>query len=125
MERTRPGPAPRAVKLLPATGCSVCQARPRVLSSFAQDARRQRYVNSGLLLLDLLLGAHVELMGGDDWSDQGERVRHRARELQVSGKKVHVARVGDESNLGLYACAYVHACLELIEQAAHVNLRNR
>jgi L-cysteate sulfo-lyase len=37
--------------------------------------------------------------------------------LQRAGRKVYVARVGDEENLGLYAVAYVNAALELLEQA--------
>lgn len=77
----------------------------------------------GGLLLDLLCGAKVQIIDAKDWMDQGERIREHARKLQKQGKKVCVARVGNESRLGLYACAYAHAFVEMIEQADALGLR--
>ena len=77
----------------------------------------------GGLLLDLLLGAHVELMEGDDWMVQAERIRELGDRLRKEGKKVHVARVGDESNMGLYACGYVQGLVEIVEQADAMDLK--
>ena len=77
----------------------------------------------GGLLLDLLLGAQVELIEGDDWVVQAERVRKRGKELEAQGKRVHVARVGDESRLGLYACGYAQGFVEIIEQAETLDLK--
>lgn len=77
----------------------------------------------GGLLLDLLCGAKVEIMGESDWQDQGQRIRDKARVLSAQGRKVHIARVGDESTLSLYACAYTGAALEMIEQADAAGLK--
>jgi 1-aminocyclopropane-1-carboxylate deaminase/D-cysteine desulfhydrase-like pyridoxal-dependent ACC family enzyme len=76
----------------------------------------------GGILLDLLVGATVEIIEGVDWVVHGERVRQRGSELEATGKKVYVGRCGDESGLGRYACAYVHTFVELIEQAETLNL---
>src|SRR5262249_38653865 len=40
----------------------------------------------------------------------------RADSLRAQGRKVAVLRVGSEENLGLSACGYVEAAVELIEQ---------
>lgn len=77
----------------------------------------------GGLLLDLLVGAQVEFFEGDDWVVQGERIRQRGRELAGQGKKVYVARVGNESRLGLYACGYARAFVEIVEQAESLDLK--
>ena len=78
----------------------------------------------GGLLLDLLVGAKVTLVEDTgSWERHGERVREKARELETSGRKVLVARVGDESGLGLYAAAYAAATLELIDQADAAGIR--
>jgi L-cysteate sulfo-lyase len=72
----------------------------------------------GNYLLNMLLGAKVEILDDcPDWQEQGKVLRARAENLQRAGKRVYVARVGDEQNLGLYAIAYVDAALELLEQA--------
>lgn len=83
----------------------------------AQDEEIQ-----GGLLLDLLMGASVEMIEGIDWVEHGERIRERARELEAQGKRVHTGRVGDETSLGKYAVAYVHAFVELVEQAEELEL---
>jgi D-cysteine desulfhydrase family pyridoxal phosphate-dependent enzyme len=70
----------------------------------------------GGLLLDLLLGAHVEIVDSADWAEHGGRIRARAEELRGRDRKVAVLRVGCEEDLGLSACAYVEAAVELIEQ---------
>jgi D-cysteine desulfhydrase family pyridoxal phosphate-dependent enzyme len=77
----------------------------------------------GGLLLDLLVGAHVEMIEGVDWVAHGERIRERGRELEAQGKKVFVGRVGDESGLGHHACGYVQAFVELIEQVEALDLK--
>ena len=72
----------------------------------------------GNYLLDVLVGAKVEIL--DDcanWQEQAKVLQARAEELQSAGRRVYLARVGDEQNLGLYAVAYVEAALELLEQA--------
>lgn len=77
----------------------------------------------GGFLIDLLVGAKVELMDGGDWTVQGERIRQKGRDLEEQGKKVFVARVGDESGLGLYAVSYALAFIEMIEQAEAAELK--
>ena len=69
------------------------------------------------------MGAKVEIMEADDWMVQGQRIRQRGKELQKQGRKVYVARVGNEDRLGLYACAYVQALVEIIEQARRLELK--
>ena len=76
----------------------------------------------GGLLLDLLVGARVELIDGVDWVGLGALIRQKAEALEAQGRRVHLARVGDESGLGLDACAYVQAAVELLEQAQELNL---
>lgn len=73
-------------------------------------------VVQGGLLLDLLLGAHVEIVDSEDWVAHGRRIRERAETLRGQGRKVEILRVGNEESLGLSACGYVEAAVELIEQ---------
>ncbi len=77
----------------------------------------------GGLLLDLMVGAHVETIEGVDWTEHGERIRERGRQLEAQGKQVYVGRVGNESGLGYYACGYVQAFVELVELAEAVDLQ--
>jgi D-cysteine desulfhydrase family pyridoxal phosphate-dependent enzyme len=70
----------------------------------------------GGLLLDLLLGARVEIVDSADWMVHGSRIRERAEALREQGRNVALLRVGSEENLGLSACGYVEAAVELIEQ---------
>ena len=83
----------------------------------------QEAVIQGGLLLDLLVGAQVQVVDATGWTDQGEHVRAWGRTLEAKGKTVFVARTGDESGLGRYACGYVHAFVELMEQAEAQQLR--
>ena len=76
----------------------------------------------GGLLLDLLVGARVELVEGVDWVGLGELIRQKAEAFEAQGRRVYVARVGDASRLGLDACAYVRAVVELLEQADGLGL---
>lgn len=71
----------------------------------------------GNLLLDLIVGAQVEIVQADGWATQGELIRQKAKVLEESGHSVYVARVGDESRLGLWAIGYVNGFIELVEQA--------
>ena len=85
--------------------------------------KRDQEIQGGLLL-DLMVGAQVTLVeDSGTWEKHGERVREKARELAASGKEVLVARVGDESSLGLHAVAYAAATLELIDQADAAGVR--
>lgn len=78
----------------------------------------------GNYLLNLLLGAQVEILEDcPDWIAQGKALRARAEELKRAGRRVYVARVGNEENLGLYAIAYVEAAIELLEQAEEKGLK--
>ncbi|MCX6616924.1 MAG: D-cysteine desulfhydrase family protein [Acidobacteria bacterium] len=77
----------------------------------------------GALLLDLLYGARVEIIPSVDWEVIGETIRRRARELEAAGRKVYIGRVGQESALGINACGYAAAALELLEQAAEKGLQ--
>lgn len=77
----------------------------------------------GGLLLDLLLGAQIEFIQCDSWSSQGDRIRNLASKLETQGKRVYVARLGNESGLGRYACGYVQACVEILNQAEQLNLK--
>ena len=78
----------------------------------------------GGLLLDLVVGAQVDLVEDEgSWEDLGVRVRERGGQLRAQGREVLVARVGDESGLGLYAAGYANATLELLAQAELQNLR--
>ncbi len=84
---------------------------------------RDREVQGGLLL-DLLVGARVELVEDEgSWEDLGARIRAKGRELTALGRKVLVARVGDESGIGLSAVGYVAATLELLDQAEEGQIR--
>ena len=84
---------------------------------------RDREVQGGLLL-DLLVGARVELVEDEgSWESLGARIREKARQLTAAGRKVHVARVGDESGIGLAAVGYVAATLELLDQAEAAEVR--
>jgi len=76
----------------------------------------------GGLLLDLLVGAKVEIIEGIEWAEHGERIRERAKRLEARGKRVYIGRVGDESRLGRYAVAYAQTLVELIEQAEEAEL---
>jgi D-cysteine desulfhydrase family pyridoxal phosphate-dependent enzyme len=76
----------------------------------------------GGLLLDLLVGAKVEIVEGIDWVAHGALIRERGKALEARGKKVYVGRTGDESGLGEYACAYANAFVEMVEQAEALDL---
>ena len=76
----------------------------------------------GGLLLDLLVGAKVETVEGIDWAAHGALIRKRGKELERRGRRVYIGRTGDESGLGEYACAYVNAFVELVEQAEALDL---
>src|SRR5215831_12602568 len=61
----------------------------------------------GNYLLDMLFGAKIEILEDcADWQEQGKVLRARAEELRHAGRRVYLARVGDEQNLGLYAASY-------------------
>ena len=78
----------------------------------------------GSLLLDLLVGAHVDLAEDEgSWENLGARVRAKGEELTAAGRKVFVARVGDESGIGLSAVSYAAATLELLDQADEAGVR--
>ena len=77
----------------------------------------------GNFLIDLLMNAKVEIINDAEWTVQGERVRQLGRELEDKGRKVLIARVGDESGLGLYACGYANAFMEIIVQADLLDLK--
>ena len=77
----------------------------------------------GGLLLDLMVGAQVEVIDCEDWTALGERIRDRGEALKSLGRNVFLARVGDETGLGLYACAYAQAVVEMMEQANGLGLQ--
>jgi 1-aminocyclopropane-1-carboxylate deaminase/D-cysteine desulfhydrase-like pyridoxal-dependent ACC family enzyme len=78
----------------------------------------------GNYLLDLLLGAKVEILEDcPDWQAQGKALRARAEKLERAGRRVYLARVGTEENLGLYAVAWIQAAIELVEQSQQRALR--
>ena len=78
----------------------------------------------GSLLLDLLVGANVELVEDEgSWAELGVRIRDKAGELTQDGHSVFIARVGDESGLGRSAASYAAATLELLDQADGAGLR--
>ena len=76
----------------------------------------------GGLLLDLLVGAKVELIEGVDWVEQGELIRQRARQLEARARRVYIGRVGDETRLARYSVAYAHAFAEIVQQAEELQL---
>ena len=78
----------------------------------------------GSLLLDLLVGARVDLAEDEgSWENLGARIRAKGEQLTAAGRKVFVARVGDESGIGLSAVSYVAATLELLDQADRAGVR--
>jgi len=77
----------------------------------------------GTLLLYLIVGAQVEIVRVDDWATQGELIRDKVRALEEDGRKVYVARVGDESHLGLWSTGYANGFVELVEQAEALDLK--
>lgn len=77
----------------------------------------------GNLLLDLIVGAQVEIVRVNDWATQGELIREKARALEAEGRKVYVARVGDESRLGVWSTGYANGFIELVEQAEALELK--
>ena len=78
-----------------------------------QDRRLQ-----GNLLLDSLLGAEVQFSSDTGWEAIRSAICAKAAELTRMGRKVRTYRVAGESTLGLHACGYVQAAIELIGQAA-------
>ena len=77
----------------------------------------------GNLLLDLIVGARVEIVRVNDWATQGELIRAKARELEAQNRNVYVARVGDESRLGVWSTGYANGFIELVEQAEALELK--
>ena len=78
----------------------------------------------GSLLLDLLVGARVELVEDEgSWENLGVRVREKADHLRAESRTVFTARVGDESGIGLSAASYAAATLELLAQADAAGVR--
>ncbi len=74
----------------------------------------------GNLLLDHLLGAHVHLVGTDDWEEL-ERVSETvATELRAAGKRPYVMPIGGSTSIG--ALGFVDAYLELRAQLAEFGI---
>ncbi len=98
-----------------AAACAKVGIRCQLLLRRVRGKRDQEL--QGNYLLDRLLGAEVEVLEDcRDWVEQSRALQVRAEELEETGNKVYLARVGDEKNLGLHAVAYVEAALELICQ---------
>lgn len=82
-----------------------------------QGVRPEDSEIQGNLLLDSLLGAEIELSSDWGWEALRQAICSKAEELTRMGRKVRTYRVAGESTLGLHACGYVQAAIELIEQA--------
>lgn len=74
------------------------------------------YLSHGNLLLDYLLGAHVEIAKENSTEEQIEIARELENKLRKEGKNPHIFRDIDNSYIGLEACAYVSCFLEIIDQ---------
>jgi 1-aminocyclopropane-1-carboxylate deaminase/D-cysteine desulfhydrase-like pyridoxal-dependent ACC family enzyme len=75
----------------------------------------------GNLLLDHMLGAHVQFPGTDNWEEL-ERVSLKvADQLRAQGKRPYVMPIGGSTPIG--ALGFVDAYLELREQILAANLR--
>ncbi|MGQ9585061.1 MAG: D-cysteine desulfhydrase family protein [Anaerolineae bacterium] len=73
----------------------------------------------GNLLLDYLLGAHVEFIAGSD-SDQKARILALAEELRERGRKPYITGWTDVS---VAALGYVNAFLEMLDQFQGLGLQ--
>lgn len=76
----------------------------------------------GNLLLDLLLGAEIELLDASGWVALRQAICSKAGELTRMGRNVRTYRVAGDSTLGLHACGYVQAAIEIVEQARGRNV---
>jgi 1-aminocyclopropane-1-carboxylate deaminase/D-cysteine desulfhydrase-like pyridoxal-dependent ACC family enzyme len=70
----------------------------------------------GALLLDLIVGAHVQLIE-DDRSAQTAALNELAERLEAEGRRVFRALLASEESKWLQSLAYVDAVLELLGQA--------
>jgi len=70
----------------------------------------------GSLLLDLVVGAHVDLVDGSR-EDQMEALRAVAARERGRGRSVYLALIADERDKWLQAAAYVSGYLEMLDQA--------
>ena len=76
----------------------------------------------GALLLDLIVGAHVQLID-DDRALQTQALNELADGLERAGRRVFRALLASEDSKWLQSLAYVDAALELIGQARAMDLR--
>jgi 1-aminocyclopropane-1-carboxylate deaminase/D-cysteine desulfhydrase-like pyridoxal-dependent ACC family enzyme len=70
----------------------------------------------GALLLDLIVGAHVQLIE-DDRAVQTDALNELAARLERDGRRVFRALLASEESKWLQSLAYVDAVLELLDQA--------
>jgi len=80
-------------------------------------------VPQGNFLLDLLMGAHVFLVGKMDWPEQIEKIFLLAERLKAEGRTPYVARAANQADIGLDAAAYTNCALELHHQLAEQGLK--
>ena len=70
----------------------------------------------GNLLLDLLMGARVQILETDSGSEVVEAMHRLANRLKAMGRNPFVARMANTDDIGLDAAAYVNCTLELHRQ---------
>jgi 1-aminocyclopropane-1-carboxylate deaminase/D-cysteine desulfhydrase-like pyridoxal-dependent ACC family enzyme len=75
----------------------------------------------GSLLIDLLVGAHVQLVD-DDPELHAAALRALVKRLRLEGHRVYLARQASEADNALHAVAYVDAVLELGDQVAAMGI---
>ncbi|MBE0478697.1 D-cysteine desulfhydrase family protein [Candidatus Aerophobetes bacterium] len=77
----------------------------------------------GNLLLDLLLGANVEIIEAKSPAEQTHIMQEVAEGLKAKGHRPYLARMANIEDVGLDAIAYVNCLLELYEQLIDMNLK--
>jgi len=70
----------------------------------------------GNLLLDLLTGAHVEIIEANTPAEQIRIMEKVTEDLQAKGRHPYLARMANSDDLGLDAIAYANCILEMCEQ---------
>jgi D-cysteine desulfhydrase family pyridoxal phosphate-dependent enzyme len=75
----------------------------------------------GNLLLDHMLGAHVQFPGTDSWEELERISLEVAEQLRAHGTRTYVMPIGGSTPIG--ALGFVDAYLELREQMAAANVR--
>lgn len=76
----------------------------------------------GNFLLDLLTGAHVEIIEASSPAEQIRIMEKVTKDLQAKGHHPYLARMANSEDMGLDAIAYVNCIEEMCEQLENMDL---